>query len=120
MNAFVFRKGRIFDIKKLLELTRFLPVLKHMSVVWLIHNLYEIAWENGVQVSQVLQYPFVHKYHAEHIDNSDLSIPIIVDRFLNVIDGMHRLAKCVKYNILYISAVVVTDNDLLEKARIYL
>ena len=56
-------------------------------------------------------------WHEERITNCDLTIPIIVtetDGRLTILDGIHRLEKAIRLNLVNIPAKVI-DETLLEK-----
>ena len=73
---------------------------------------------NDISPYEVLDNPEKAPYHIKAINNADLDYPIIVAKSnLDVLDGLHRLAKSVilkrkTINVKYIS------NDILLKCKI--
>jgi mannose-6-phosphate isomerase-like protein (cupin superfamily) len=123
------RGEHVYDIAALWKLTEGLPT-QQVEISRLMWVLEETFWSDaeglgldrpGVDISamQVLRRPAISAYHWKAIQTADLSYPILIITLengrLDVIDGIHRLAKAYAKGMRYISARFVPE-DVLRKA----
>lgn len=89
-----------------------------VDVASLTHNLKYKGWGDpikGIRYSpiDVMQSPAPHKVEHDRILNANLKYPIIIHKN-NIVDGVHRLAKCVMGGRHTIN-VYAFDNSLMKK-----
>ena len=109
--------NRHYSVRKLWQTTTELPI-EIMAVDSLIDSLETTSWtiiENGKKTEvcplDVLRKKVIDKYHQSRIEKADLKFPIIViskqqildmawdtDPPYLVVDGLHRLCKCIRLN----------------------
>lgn len=71
--------------------------------------------------TEVLMNPNAYPYHMNRINEADLRYPIYITNYNRrdiIIDGIHRLAKCVMHKNEYIKANFVSE-IVLEEIAIY-
>ncbi len=122
----VWREHGTYDVNKLWNKTQNIKT-NRIYLDKIIHNLDKVLWtifikgkEKYVTPNQVIKNPYVSPNDFCKIINADLSYPIIIyddNGDLDVLDGLHRLAKSVllkrkTINVKYIS------NDILLKCKI--
>lgn len=133
IHPIAWRGDIIYDVKKLWKLTKGIkPQLILVSQLEWVLN--EKLWSNregldkddptperDISAMQVLNNPNLSKFHVEAIRNADLSYAILLIKLknhkLDVIDGIHRLAKVYIQGGTFIYAKIVPDN-ILTKAEI--
>jgi len=92
---------KIWDVPKLWELARELPMLS--VEIETLGELDRVAWYGADQhagrltVRQVVE-------HAKRIDQADLSQPILLSAEGKMLDGFHRLAKALKLGLTHLPA----------------
>lgn len=110
---------KLYNVKKLIELTEDLPTSK-IKLNELEHQLYLNTWishNKRIRPIDVLGYK-KNKSHIslqknyERIKNVDLKYPILLNKDLLVIDGLHRLAKAKKEGKILVTVKIIPDNIL--------
>ena len=86
-----------------------------LRVVELLHNLSYKVWDDNatgdlISPIDVLENSEKYKDHYDRIIKANLKYPIIIDKDKWVIDGAHRIAKCVMEGVTTIKAHVFDDN----------
>ena len=122
----VFRDHGTYDVNKLWNKTKNIKTNK-IDLDKIIHNLDIDLWttfvngkEKYITPKQVIKNPYVSPQDFCKIINADLSYPIIIyedNGYLDVLDGLHRLAKSVILKRKTIKVKYVS-NDILLKCKI--
>jgi disulfide oxidoreductase YuzD len=115
---------KLYNIKKLIELTEKLPVSK-IKLNELEHQLYLNTWiahNQRIRPIDVLEYKKNKsnrklQKNYERIQNVDLKYPILLNEDLLVVDGLHRLAKAKREGKILVTVKVI-PNNILSKAEI--
>lgn len=109
-----------YDVHRLWILTKTLPVVE-MLVEDLAFNLDETDWQNSSVYSRprdVLELPLEHPNEFAKIMRSDLSYPILILDNNDIVDGLHRLCKCLHQQILSIRVRIVPP-EIMQLALVY-
>jgi hypothetical protein len=119
----VWRDHGTYDVNKLWNKTEDLKTHR-IYLHKIIHNLDKDLWTifiNGkakyITPNQVIKNPYLSTHDFCKIMNSDLSYPIIIynsDGDLDVLDGLHRLAKSVILKRKTIKVKCVSNDILLQ------
>ena len=122
----VFRDHGTYDVNKLWNKTKNIKT-NRIYLDKIIHNLDIDLWttfvngkEKYITPKQVIKNPYVSPQDFCKIINADLSYPIIIyedNGYLDVLDGLHRLAKSVILKRKTIKVKYVS-NDILLKCKI--
>lgn len=122
----VWRDHGTYDVKKLWNKTKDIKTHK-IYLNKIIHNLDKDLWTifinkkaKYITPNEVIKNPYLSPYDFCKIMDADLSYPIIIyddNGDLDVLDGLHRLAKSIilkrkTINVKYVS------NDILLKCKI--
>ncbi len=121
------RNHGVYDVTKLWKITN-KEETKRISITKLLHNLDKDYWtvitKNGkkkyVTPNQVLKNPKIAMLHYQAILDADLSYPLIIYKDnddLDILDGLHRLAKSVKLGRKTVKVKIATYK-MLDYARI--
>jgi len=111
-----------YEIKKLWEIAKNKPILA-VPVQLLDQSHKKRHWKgkHGRPISayEVFQNPAFAPDHARQTEEADLSYPIILAASnLDILDGLHRLNKCLKLGKTDIKAQLVSVKDLKQNASI--
>ena len=122
----VWRDHGMYDVNKLWKKTKNIKI-NRIYLDKIKHNLDKELWtifikgkKKYITPNQVIKNPWISPLDFCKIENADLSYPIIIyddNGDLDVLDGLHRLAKSVilkrkTINVKYIS------NDILNTCKI--
>jgi len=126
IKIIVWRDHGTYDVKKLWKKSNNLKT-NRLYLDKLKHNLDKDYWtilinkkEVYITPNQVLSNPLISPIDYQKIEDADLSYPIIVyndNGDLDILDGLHRLAKSVMLGRKTIKVKMVS-NDILSKCKI--
>jgi len=111
-----------YDIIKLWELTKDLPAFD-VPLDTLTFNLDESEWSNEDKIyddndyvlpHRVLRYRELYPNNFNRILKSDLNYSVLISKNKYIIDGLHRVCKCIIYDIDLISVKLVPDTILIQ------
>ena len=109
-----------YSVSRLWELTEGLPIVE-VETRTLRHNLHETVWDTNdnkrTTVNEVLRRLIYYPTHRERIHQADLAYPILLSVKGEILDGMHRLCRCILERRRIIKCRVV-PYGILEQARI--
>jgi len=119
----VWRNHGTYNVYKIWKITKNIKT-KRIYIDQLIHNLDKKNWtidqNHYISPNQVLNDPYSSLNDFYKIIHADLSFPIIIyqdNHDLDILDGLHRLAKSILLQRKTISVKYIT-NKLLLKCKI--
>lgn len=85
-----------------------------LSTSSLAHNMGYHCWSDGTPHSIMMDRdPEKFVTHKRRISEADLSYPIIVlEGELDILDGMHRLCKCIEKGLSTIECFILTKSEM--------
>lgn len=112
-------KGKAYKVKKLWSAVRKNKVIQ-IPIKEIINHLEKNVWSYQIEGRMdfkpidVIENPMINKYHYNRILMADLSYPIIVikNEGIDILDGLHRLAKAYLEKKDSLPATFITESQL--------
>jgi hypothetical protein len=105
---------KFYDVFTLWKLSENIAEIE-IPIYSLYNELSEVEWsgcDGSYLPKDVLENPSLSERHHSKIDSSDLNYAILINNKGQIIDGVHRLCKCIKLGILTIKAKVISESML--------
>lgn len=101
----------IYCVQRLWQVARLRPIQVY-AVRDLEWNLDYTEWDDGITARQIFTRIDQYPDHHWRIENADLNFPIIIDEECRILDGMHRLCKCLREGRENILVRVIRRRDM--------